>query len=149
VKRLRFGYSIDSHSCREVEQKNFERTCVLPIGSQTRKKRAKGLMLGSFGITNRRSKVTRERQTCTVDTVEKACRTMVYIAQCLGLPVSEIAALQWNDFDFEKNQRLVQRSYVDGRTDWRGGVSERADCPVQGKPREADGELEDSLEGGA
>jgi integrase len=44
-------------------------------------------------------------------------RTMVYIAQCLGLRVSEIAALRWDDFDFEKNQLLVQRSFVDGRTD--------------------------------
>jgi integrase len=44
-------------------------------------------------------------------------RTMAYVAQCLGLRVSEIAALQWDDFDFEKNQLLVQRSFVDGRTD--------------------------------
>ena len=44
-------------------------------------------------------------------------RTMVYIAQCLGLRVSEIAALQWDDFDFEKNQLLVQRSFVSGRVD--------------------------------
>jgi integrase len=44
-------------------------------------------------------------------------RTMVYIGQCLGLRVSEIAALRWDDFDFEKNQLLVQRSFVDGRTD--------------------------------
>ena len=42
---------------------------------------------------------------------------MVYIAQCLGLRVSEIAALQWDDFDFEKNQLLVQRSFVSGRVD--------------------------------
>ena len=44
-------------------------------------------------------------------------RTMVYIAQCLGLRVSEIAALQWDDFDFDKNQLLVQRSFVSGRVD--------------------------------
>ncbi len=42
---------------------------------------------------------------------------MFQIAQCLGLRVSEIAALQWYDFDFEKNQLLVQRSYVSGRVD--------------------------------
>ncbi|MDE1176368.1 MAG: tyrosine-type recombinase/integrase [Edaphobacter sp.] len=42
---------------------------------------------------------------------------MVQIAQCLGLRVSEIAALQWDDFDFEKNQLLVQRSIVSGRVD--------------------------------
>ena len=44
-------------------------------------------------------------------------RTMAYIAQCLGLRVSEIAALQWDDFDFEKNQLLVQRSIVNGKVD--------------------------------
>jgi integrase len=31
--------------------------------------------------------------------------------------VSEIAALQWDDFDFDKNQLLVQRSFVNGRVD--------------------------------
>lgn len=42
---------------------------------------------------------------------------MVIIAQCLGLRVSEIAALKWADFDFEKRQLLVQRSIVNGRVD--------------------------------
>jgi hypothetical protein len=31
VKQLCFGYPIDSHSCREVEERSLERTCVLPI----------------------------------------------------------------------------------------------------------------------
>jgi len=44
-------------------------------------------------------------------------RTMVIVAQCLGLRVSEIAALQWQDFDFERQQLLVQRSIVNGRVD--------------------------------
>jgi len=44
-------------------------------------------------------------------------RTMVIVAQCLGLRVSEIAALQWDDFDFDKNQLLVQRSFVSGHVD--------------------------------
>ena len=52
-----------------------------------------------------------------VPTLKEPYRTMVYIAQCLGLRVSEIAALQWDDFDFEKNQLLVQRSFVSGRVD--------------------------------
>ena len=43
--------------------------------------------------------------------------TMVIVAQCLGLRVSEIAALQWDDFDLEKNQLLVQRSFVSGHMD--------------------------------
>ena len=42
---------------------------------------------------------------------------MAYIAQCLGLRVSEIVALRWDDFDFEKNQLLVQRSIVNGQVD--------------------------------
>jgi len=44
-------------------------------------------------------------------------RTMVIVAQCLGLRVSEIAALQWQDFDFERQQLLVQRSIVSGNVD--------------------------------
>ncbi len=52
-----------------------------------------------------------------VELLKEPYRTMVYIAQCLGLRVSEIAALRWDDFDFGKNQLLVQRSFVDGRTD--------------------------------
>ena len=39
------------------------------------------------------------------------------VAQCLGLRVSEITALQWDDLDFDKNQLLVQRSFVNGRVD--------------------------------
>jgi len=50
-----------------------------------------------------------------VATLREPYRTMVQIAQCLGLRVSEIAALQWDDFDFEKSQLLVQRSFVGGR----------------------------------
>ncbi len=70
---------------------------------------------------------TKRRQRPTVLTVPEyetilsllrgPCRTMVLVAQCLGLRVSEIAALQWDDFDFEKNQLLVQRSFVNGRVD--------------------------------
>jgi integrase len=42
-------------------------------------------------------------------------RTMVLIAGCLGLRVSEIVALQWRDFDFESLTLLIQRSAVHGR----------------------------------
>lgn len=52
-----------------------------------------------------------------VELLKEPYRTMAYIAQCLGLRVSEIAALRWDDFDFDKNQLLVQRSFVDGWTD--------------------------------
>ena len=42
-------------------------------------------------------------------------RTMIIVAQCLGLRVSEIMALKWSDFDFENLHLLVQRSIVHGR----------------------------------
>jgi integrase len=42
-------------------------------------------------------------------------RTMVIVAQCLGLQVSEIVALKWRDFDFQNLTLLVQRSIVHGR----------------------------------
>ena len=40
---------------------------------------------------------------------------MVLIAGCLGLRVSEIVALQWQDFDFRGLTLLIQRSVVHGR----------------------------------
>jgi integrase len=70
---------------------------------------------------------TRRRQRPTILTVEsfqaivsalkEPYRTMVIIAQCLGLRVSEIAALKWDDFDFDRQQLLVQRSIVNNRVD--------------------------------
>ena len=44
-------------------------------------------------------------------------KTMVLVAQCLGLRVSEIMALKWHDFDFEELTLLVQRAIVHGRVD--------------------------------
>lgn len=52
-----------------------------------------------------------------VATLRQPYRRMVEIAQCLGLRVSEIAALQWGGCDFDKNQLLVQRSFASGRVD--------------------------------
>jgi hypothetical protein len=42
---------------------------------------------------------------------------IVLVAQCLGLPVSEIVGLKWEDLDFEAGTVLVQRSVVHGRVD--------------------------------
>jgi integrase len=69
------------------------------------------------GITKRQQ----EPKTLSI----KECRTvlaqlkdphwmMVVIAMCLGLRVSEILGLQWNDFDWENLCVTVQRSYVLG-----------------------------------
>ena len=47
--------------------------------------------------------------------IREPFRTMVLVAGCLGLRVSEIVALQWADFDFSGLTLLVQRSIVHGR----------------------------------
>jgi integrase len=41
--------------------------------------------------------------------------TMCKVAMCLGLRVSEIFALQWQDFDWDSLHVLVQRAIVQGR----------------------------------
>jgi integrase len=47
--------------------------------------------------------------------IREPYRTMVLVAGCLGLRVSEIVALKWGDFDFDGLTLLVQRSIVHGR----------------------------------
>ena len=47
--------------------------------------------------------------------VREPFRTMVLVAGCLGLRVSEIVALRWGDFDFPGLTLLVNRSIVLGR----------------------------------
>jgi integrase len=44
-------------------------------------------------------------------------RTMVLLAQCLGLRVSEILGLQWRDLDFELLVLRARRGVVQGRVD--------------------------------
>ncbi len=46
--------------------------------------------------------------------VKEPYRTMVMVAGCLGLRISEIVGLQWGDFDFENQTVLVQRGVVHG-----------------------------------
>ena len=42
---------------------------------------------------------------------------MVVVAQCLGLRVSEILALQWPDINFTELTMRVTRAVVDGVVD--------------------------------
>ena len=44
-------------------------------------------------------------------------RTMCVVAGCLGLRISEVLGLQWCDFDWDKHQLQVRRSWVCGRAD--------------------------------
>lgn len=47
--------------------------------------------------------------------LDEPFRTMVVIAMCLSLRVSEILALRWFDFDFEKGTLMITRGTVHGR----------------------------------
>ena len=53
------------------------------------------------------------QQICNV--LVEPYRTMVTIAMCLGLRVSEILALKWADFDFEEGTLMITRGTVHGR----------------------------------
>jgi integrase len=53
------------------------------------------------------------QQLCNL--LEEPYKTMVIIAMCLGLRVSEILALKWSDFDFEEGTLMITRGTVHGR----------------------------------
>ena len=59
--------------------------------------------------------ITPDQFHCLVILIREPYRTMVLVAGCLGLRVSEIVALQWRDFDFSGRTLLIQRSIVYGR----------------------------------
>lgn len=67
-----------------------------------------------------------------VSSIREPFRTMVVIAGCLGLRVSEIVGLQWGDFDFESNTVMVQRGIVQGHI---GGV--KTECSKDRLPLDA------------
>jgi len=56
-------------------------------------------------------------------------QVMVMIAMCLGLRISEIRALQWDDLDVSRGILTLTRSIV-GRNVWNGGKSEASEDEV-------------------
>jgi len=50
-----------------------------------------------------------------LDALVQPYRTMVLIALCFGLRISEILGLRWTDFDFKRSVVLIQRSAVGKR----------------------------------
>jgi integrase len=61
--------------------------------------------------------LTIEQFNALLECLREPHRTMVLVAGCLGLRVSEIMGLQWRDFDFTERTALVQRGVVHGRVD--------------------------------
>ncbi len=72
------------------------------------------------GATKRRKRpivLTPEQCMALIDSLEQPYRTMVLVAACTGLRVSEILALKWADFDFEQLSVRVTRAVVRGIVD--------------------------------
>jgi integrase len=72
------------------------------------------------GVSKRRKKpiiLTVEQYFAVLELLPEPYRTMVVVAQCLGLRVSEILALQWTDVNFGELTMRVTRGVVDGVVD--------------------------------
>jgi integrase len=72
------------------------------------------------GASKRRKRpilLTIQQYYAVLELLPEPYRTMVVVAQCLGLRVSEILALKWEDVDFEKLSLFVRRSVVHGLVD--------------------------------
>jgi len=70
------------------------------------------------GISKRRKKpfiLSLKQYFALLDQFEEPYRTMVIVAQCTGLRVSEILALKWQDINFELLTLRVTRKVVNGR----------------------------------
>jgi integrase len=52
-----------------------------------------------------------------LDHIPEPYRTMCVVAGCLGLRISEALGLQWRDFDWEKHDVQIRRSWVYGHVD--------------------------------
>lgn len=70
------------------------------------------------------SKREREPRTLTIEEfrqfiehVAEPCRTMCIVTACLGLRVSEMLGLKWDDFDWDDLRVRIQRSWVAGAED--------------------------------
>jgi integrase len=69
--------------------------------------------------TSRRMKkpqiLTPEQSQALVSLLDEPYRTMVIVAMCTGMRVSEVLALCWEHIDFEVGVMLVQQGVVNGR----------------------------------
>ncbi len=83
------------------------------------------------------SKRLRQPRTLTVkefrlllERLEEPIRTMCIVAACLGLRASELAGLQWGDFDWGNRQVHIQRGFVVGHVDEVKTTNSNRNLPV-------------------
>jgi len=70
------------------------------------------------GVTRRKKKIivlTPEQCQELIELLPDPYKTMVIVAICSGLRVSEVLALRWEHFDFSEGTMLVQQGVVNGR----------------------------------
>ena len=70
------------------------------------------------GISKRQKKpltLTVDQYHCILGLLPQPYRTMVVVAQCLGLRAEEILALHWSDVDFNRRVIQISRAVVHGR----------------------------------
>lgn len=72
---------------------------------------------GSSRRTRKLVLVTIEQYQRLLALLPHHCRVMVILAMCLGLRVSEILGLRWEDVDLEKRSLQVRRSVVSGHAE--------------------------------
>jgi integrase len=61
---------------------------------------------------------------------EEPYRTMVLLTGCLGLRISEVLGLRWQDCDWLRNEVRIERGVVEGRTDDVKTQSSRKKLPL-------------------
>ena len=72
------------------------------------------------GCTKRKRQpqvLTPDQSRAVLQHIPPPFNTMVLVAMCLGLRVSEVLGLKWCDFDWEHSMVHVQRGYVLGQAD--------------------------------
>lgn len=69
--------------------------------------------------------------------LQEPYRTIVLIAACLGLRISEILGLQWRDVDWDELVILIQRSVVQGKVYETKTEASRKPMPIDPKIAEA------------
>ncbi len=71
-----------------------------------------------------------EQVQAVLNELEEPFRTMTVVAACLGLRASEIAGLQWNDFNWEESFVFIQRGVVEGNVDDVKSYRSKAPLPL-------------------
>jgi integrase len=85
------------------------------------------------GISKRKKRpnIFSQKMLGKFDMLNQPYRTIVLIALCFGLRISEILGLRWTDFDFNRSVVLIQRSAVGKRLNKLKTESSQDEVPIE------------------